>query len=179
MIQVFFEEGQYILPFLPQTFLVFLYHLFVEIDQLNLIMKYVGTPGPELLMKISSESVSFQNDANVLCFPFNQSSAPNLLLCNGVIHCFCFLFVSMFFSPLSFGFLNLRLALRFSSRVNKLRPAVTSVSHRWLSANDGLENLCPTIVSCLLNVGSFPRLFGHSHYCVLSLTLGLSSDTAS
>lgn len=34
--------------------------LFEDIDQLKLIMLLVGTPGAELLMKISSESVSFQ-----------------------------------------------------------------------------------------------------------------------
>lgn len=38
--------------------LVFLYRVPVDIDQLKLIMMLVGTPGPELLMKISSESVS-------------------------------------------------------------------------------------------------------------------------
>ena len=38
--------------------LVFLYRVPVDIDQLKLIMLLVGTPGPELLMKISSESVS-------------------------------------------------------------------------------------------------------------------------
>jgi len=32
--------------------------MLLDIDQLKLIMMLVGTPGPELLMKISSESVS-------------------------------------------------------------------------------------------------------------------------
>lgn len=40
--------------------LVFLYRLLVDIDQLKLILMLVGTPGPDLLMKISSESVSSQ-----------------------------------------------------------------------------------------------------------------------
>lgn len=39
-------------------YLVFLYCVPVEIDQLKLIMMLVGTPGPEHLMKISSDSVS-------------------------------------------------------------------------------------------------------------------------
>lgn len=33
----------------------------VDIDQLKLIMLLVGTPGPELLKKLSSESVSSQS----------------------------------------------------------------------------------------------------------------------
>uniref|UniRef100_A0A8C4H3P0 mitogen-activated protein kinase n=1 Tax=Dicentrarchus labrax TaxID=13489 RepID=A0A8C4H3P0_DICLA len=45
-----------------------------HIDQLKLIMLLVGTPGPELLMKISSESVSSQSSAR---FFSNQFSAPN------------------------------------------------------------------------------------------------------
>lgn len=40
--------------------LLFLYRVPLDIDQLKLIMMLVGTPGPELLMKISSESVSSQ-----------------------------------------------------------------------------------------------------------------------
>lgn len=55
--------------------LVFLYRVPVDIDQLKLIMLLVGTPGPELLMKISSESVSSQSYAR---FFSNQFSAPNL-----------------------------------------------------------------------------------------------------
>uniref|UniRef100_A0A8C9XXS0 mitogen-activated protein kinase n=1 Tax=Sander lucioperca TaxID=283035 RepID=A0A8C9XXS0_SANLU len=46
-----------------------------HIDQLKLILLLVGTPGPELLMKISSESVSSQRYAR---FFSNQFSAPNL-----------------------------------------------------------------------------------------------------
>lgn len=43
---------------IPAYFFSFML-LFKDIDQLKLIMLLVGTPGPELLMKISSESVSF------------------------------------------------------------------------------------------------------------------------
>uniref|UniRef100_A0A3B4WK47 mitogen-activated protein kinase n=1 Tax=Seriola lalandi dorsalis TaxID=1841481 RepID=A0A3B4WK47_SERLL len=48
-----------------------------HIDQLKLIMLLVGTPGPELLMKISSESVSSQSYAR---FSSNRFSALNLPL---------------------------------------------------------------------------------------------------
>lgn len=37
---------------------IFLYGPPLDIDQLKLILRLVGTPGPELLKKISSESVS-------------------------------------------------------------------------------------------------------------------------
>lgn len=49
---------------------VFLHVSVVDIDQLKLIMMLVGTPGPELLMKISSESVSAIPSSFVLfiCF---------------------------------------------------------------------------------------------------------------
>uniref|UniRef100_A0A673CVA9 mitogen-activated protein kinase n=1 Tax=Sphaeramia orbicularis TaxID=375764 RepID=A0A673CVA9_9TELE len=39
-----------------------------HIDQLRLIMRLVGTPGPEFLMKLSSESVSSQNRMQVFFF---------------------------------------------------------------------------------------------------------------
>lgn len=42
-----------------EVMIVFLCVVLLDIDQLKLIMLLVGTPGPELLMKISSESVSF------------------------------------------------------------------------------------------------------------------------
>uniref|UniRef100_A0A8C2Z8G5 mitogen-activated protein kinase n=1 Tax=Cyclopterus lumpus TaxID=8103 RepID=A0A8C2Z8G5_CYCLU len=48
-----------------------------HIDQLKLIMLLVGTPGPELLMKISSESVSSKRHPR---FFSNQFSAPNVPL---------------------------------------------------------------------------------------------------
>lgn len=38
---------------------IFLYFALKDIDQLKLILMLVGTPEPELLMKISSDSVSF------------------------------------------------------------------------------------------------------------------------
>ena len=53
---------------LPFPAPVFLYLTRVDIDQLKLIMLLVGTPGPELLMKISSESVSPRRHARVLFF---------------------------------------------------------------------------------------------------------------
>lgn len=43
---------------LPSTHPVFLHVIVVDIDQLQRILYLVGTPGPELSMKISSESVS-------------------------------------------------------------------------------------------------------------------------
>lgn len=46
---------------------VFLYFALKDIDQLKLIMMLVGTPGPELLMKISSDSVSF-----LFCLSFDS-----------------------------------------------------------------------------------------------------------
>ncbi|KAG7238353.1 hypothetical protein INR49_031069 [Caranx melampygus] len=47
-----------------------------HIDQLKLIMMLVGTPGPELLMKISSESVSVKNHPH----PWFYRSAPPCLV---------------------------------------------------------------------------------------------------
>ena len=61
--------------FLPPQSLVFLYRVLVDIDQLKLIMMLVGTPGPGLLMKISSESVSSQKQCKV--FFLTQFSALN------------------------------------------------------------------------------------------------------
>lgn len=72
--------------------LVFLYRVPVDIDQLKLIMLLVGTPGPELLMKISSESVSSQRYAR---FFSNRFSAPNLPLCCTITWCVCYLTDSM------------------------------------------------------------------------------------
>lgn len=43
---------------------IFLYGPLLDIDQLKLILRLVGTPGPELLKKISSESVSLKFDCN-------------------------------------------------------------------------------------------------------------------
>lgn len=45
-------------PFWPHPFFVFLHVSVLDIDQLNRIMLLVGNPGPELLTKISSDSVS-------------------------------------------------------------------------------------------------------------------------
>lgn len=53
---------------------VFLHVSVVDIDQLKLIMMLVGTPGPELLMKISSESVSVEYHPAQFCH-----SAPSCL----------------------------------------------------------------------------------------------------
>lgn len=61
-------------PFVQR--LVFLYHVLVDIDQLKLIMMLVGTPGPELLMKISSESVSSQSNARFFSNPFSALNSP-------------------------------------------------------------------------------------------------------
>lgn len=52
---------------------VFLHVSVLDIDQLNLIMTLVGTPAPELVMKISSESVRvlpwfFFSHCSCLCF---------------------------------------------------------------------------------------------------------------
>uniref|UniRef100_A0A4W6CQU0 mitogen-activated protein kinase n=1 Tax=Lates calcarifer TaxID=8187 RepID=A0A4W6CQU0_LATCA len=47
-----------------------------HIDQLKLIMMLVGTPGPELLMKISSESVSSQSNARFFSNPFSALNSP-------------------------------------------------------------------------------------------------------
>lgn len=58
---------------------IFLYSPPLDIDQLKLILRLVGTPGAELLKKISSESVSWCLDCNYLpCWeplplPFCQS----------------------------------------------------------------------------------------------------------
>ena len=58
---------------------IFLYSPPLDIDQLKLILRLVGTPGAELLKKISSESVSCCLDCNYLpCWeplplPFCQS----------------------------------------------------------------------------------------------------------
>lgn len=51
----------------PPSLPVFLHVSVVDIDQLKLIMMLVGTPGPELLMKISSESVSFEHRPIQFC----------------------------------------------------------------------------------------------------------------
>lgn len=61
----------YLSPLVTSSILsVFLHVSVVDIDQLKLIMMLVGTPGPELLMKISSESVSAIPSSFVLfiCF---------------------------------------------------------------------------------------------------------------
>lgn len=55
---------------------VFLHVRVVDIDQLKLIMMLVGTPGPELLMKISSESVSVKYHPTRLC-----CTAPPACVC--------------------------------------------------------------------------------------------------
>lgn len=47
---------------------VFLHVSVVDIDQLKLIMMLVGTPGPEFLMKISSESVSVKYHPTQFCY---------------------------------------------------------------------------------------------------------------
>lgn len=68
--------------------LVFLYRVLVDIDQLKLIMLLVGTPGPELLMKISSDSVSSQSYARFffssnqfLCSKLAKSAVQQLYIC--------------------------------------------------------------------------------------------------
>uniref|UniRef100_A0A7N8YMG7 mitogen-activated protein kinase n=1 Tax=Mastacembelus armatus TaxID=205130 RepID=A0A7N8YMG7_9TELE len=59
-----------------------------HIDQLKLIMMLVGTPGPELLMKISSESVSVK-------YHTNQFVALPLLLVLPRVLCQCVLMSSL------------------------------------------------------------------------------------
>lgn len=51
----------------PSILPVFLHGSVVDIDQLKLIMTLVGTPEPELLMKISSESVSVKYHPAQFC----------------------------------------------------------------------------------------------------------------
>lgn len=59
---------------------IFLYGPSLDIDQLKLILRLVGTPGPELLKKISSESVSLHFDCNIC--PFRS---PKFVCCSPVV----------------------------------------------------------------------------------------------
>lgn len=64
------DQKKYLSRVSPVLFfsLQFSFTCMVDIDQLKLIMMLVGTPGPELLMKISSESVSVQQPVvSLLC----------------------------------------------------------------------------------------------------------------
>lgn len=63
---------------LPSTHPVFLHVIVVDIDQLQRILYLVGTPGPELSMKISSESVSVKKQKTSL-----------LKLCHSAPSCLC------------------------------------------------------------------------------------------
>ena len=73
---------------------VFLHVSVVDIDQLKLIMMLVGTPGPKLMMKISSESVSVMHHPTqfllhcpsclclcCLCVALARDGQSSLLLC--------------------------------------------------------------------------------------------------
>lgn len=63
-------------------FIFFLHASVIDIDQLKLIMMLVGTPGPELLMKISSDSVSVKRPIHLSVV---ASSLPCLCVALAVV----------------------------------------------------------------------------------------------
>jgi len=77
---------------------IFLYFALKDIDQLKLIMMLVGTPGPEFLMKVSSESVS------VSVLPEFDSLCVAMPICSAFLHSprSHFMHVASFFFSFSF-----------------------------------------------------------------------------
>lgn len=66
----------------------------VDIDQLKLIMMLVGTPGPELLMKSSSESVS-AIPLSFVVLPCATMPIDGLLPCvDAFLHVLCYTVIS-------------------------------------------------------------------------------------